>query len=195
MEIWINRCEHVRVGVAEQTTAWCQSLLSAGQKSNRNMRSWALDRHQYCSVWTPLADSQAVLVDWLMMKAPWDEGVWRWEESPVTLVRWGHLSSFHDFELNIFFGFVQPPTGLSPKATSGRDLSCHSSYGSLPREVGDQTESQSPIRTERSPIHSYNSIEVTNVWERCDQRATPDLSFVAAMSAFNNFRLLYLCYF
>uniref|UniRef100_A0A3P8V4R8 Kazrin, periplakin interacting protein a n=1 Tax=Cynoglossus semilaevis TaxID=244447 RepID=A0A3P8V4R8_CYNSE len=85
------------------------------------------------------------------------------EESPVTLVRWGHLSSFHDFELNIFFGFVQPPTGLSPKATSGRDLSCHSSYGSLPREVGDQTESQSPIRTERSPIHSYNSIEVTNV--------------------------------
>uniref|UniRef100_A0A3P8V0K8 Kazrin, periplakin interacting protein a n=1 Tax=Cynoglossus semilaevis TaxID=244447 RepID=A0A3P8V0K8_CYNSE len=58
---------------------------------------------------------------------------------------------------------MKPPTGLSPKATSGRDLSCHSSYGSLPREVGDQTESQSPIRTERSPIHSYNSIEVTNV--------------------------------
>ncbi|CAJ1085494.1 kazrin-A isoform X4 [Xyrichtys novacula] len=54
---------------------------------------------------------------------------------------------------------VKPPTGFSPKARSGRDLSCHSSYGSLPREVGDQT----PPRAEGSPIQGYTSIEVTNV--------------------------------
>uniref|UniRef100_A0A3Q1IPP5 SAM domain-containing protein n=1 Tax=Anabas testudineus TaxID=64144 RepID=A0A3Q1IPP5_ANATE len=53
----------------------------------------------------------------------------------------------------------QPPTGFSPKARSARDLSCHSSYGSLPREVRDQT----PPRAEGSPIHGYTSIEVTNV--------------------------------
>ncbi|KAM6929770.1 kazrin-A isoform 2-T2 [Lycodopsis pacificus] len=54
---------------------------------------------------------------------------------------------------------VKPPTGFSPKARNGRDLSCHSSYGSLPREVGDQT----PPRAEGSPIHGCTSIEVTNV--------------------------------
>uniref|UniRef100_A0A3B4TAL5 SAM domain-containing protein n=1 Tax=Seriola dumerili TaxID=41447 RepID=A0A3B4TAL5_SERDU len=54
---------------------------------------------------------------------------------------------------------VKPPTGFSPKARSGRDLSCHSSYGSLPREVRDQT----PPRAEGSPIRGYTSIEVTNV--------------------------------
>ncbi|KAK2851230.1 hypothetical protein Q5P01_007506 [Channa striata] len=54
---------------------------------------------------------------------------------------------------------VKPPTGFSPKARSGRDLSCHSSYGSLPRDVRDQT----PPRAEGSPIHGYTSIEVTNV--------------------------------
>ncbi|XP_071331894.1 kazrin-A-like [Trachinotus anak] len=54
---------------------------------------------------------------------------------------------------------VKPPAGFSPKARSGRDLSCHSSYGSLPREVRDQT----PPRAEGSPIRGYNSIEVTNV--------------------------------
>ncbi|XP_029994437.1 kazrin-A isoform X1 [Sphaeramia orbicularis] len=54
---------------------------------------------------------------------------------------------------------VKPPSGFSPKARSGRDLSCHSSYGSLPREVRDQT----PPRSEGSPIRGYTSIEVTNV--------------------------------
>ncbi|XP_034064993.1 kazrin-A isoform X3 [Gymnodraco acuticeps] len=54
---------------------------------------------------------------------------------------------------------VKPPTGLSPKARNGRDLSCHSSYGSLPREGRDQT----PPRSEGSPLHGYTSIEVTNV--------------------------------
>ncbi|XP_074538091.1 kazrin-A isoform X3 [Halichoeres trimaculatus] len=54
---------------------------------------------------------------------------------------------------------VKPPAGFSPKARSGRDLSCHSSYGSLPREVGDKT----PPRAEGSPIRGYTSIEVTNV--------------------------------
>ncbi|KAM9351100.1 kazrin-A isoform 1-T1 [Symphorus nematophorus] len=54
---------------------------------------------------------------------------------------------------------VKPPSGFSPKARSGRDLSCHSSYGSLPREGRDQT----PPRTEGSPIRGYTSIEVTNV--------------------------------
>ncbi|XP_018544480.1 kazrin-A isoform X3 [Lates calcarifer] len=54
---------------------------------------------------------------------------------------------------------VKPPAGFSPKARSGRDLSCHSSYGSLPREVRDQT----PPRSEGSPIRGYTSIEVTNV--------------------------------
>lgn len=53
----------------------------------------------------------------------------------------------------------QPPTGFSPKGRNGRDLSCHGSYGSLPREVRDQT----PPRTEGSPIRGYTSIEVTNV--------------------------------
>uniref|UniRef100_A0A3P8R223 SAM domain-containing protein n=1 Tax=Astatotilapia calliptera TaxID=8154 RepID=A0A3P8R223_ASTCA len=47
----------------------------------------------------------------------------------------------------------------SPKARNGRDLSCHSSYGSLPREVRDHT----PPRAEGSPIRGYTSIEVTNV--------------------------------
>ncbi|KAM3617918.1 uncharacterized protein V6R79_012678 [Siganus canaliculatus] len=54
---------------------------------------------------------------------------------------------------------VKPPSGFSPKARSGRDLSCHSSYGSLPREGRDHT----PPRTEGSPIRGYTSIEVTNV--------------------------------
>ncbi|KAI9530958.1 hypothetical protein NQZ68_000449 [Dissostichus eleginoides] len=54
---------------------------------------------------------------------------------------------------------VKPPTGFSPKARNGRDLSCHSSYGSLPREGRDQT----PPRSEGSPLHGYTSIEVTNV--------------------------------
>uniref|UniRef100_A0A671X955 Kazrin, periplakin interacting protein a n=1 Tax=Sparus aurata TaxID=8175 RepID=A0A671X955_SPAAU len=54
---------------------------------------------------------------------------------------------------------VKPPTGFSPKGRNGRDLSCHGSYGSLPREVRDQT----PPRTEGSPIRGYTSIEVTNV--------------------------------
>ncbi|KAM6981802.1 kazrin-A-like [Tautogolabrus adspersus] len=54
---------------------------------------------------------------------------------------------------------VKPPSGFSPKARSGRDLSCHSSYGSLPRDVGDQT----PPRAEGSPIRGFTSIEVTNV--------------------------------
>ncbi|XP_063741397.1 kazrin-A [Eleginops maclovinus] len=54
---------------------------------------------------------------------------------------------------------VKPPTGFSPKARNGRDLSCHSSYGSLPREGREQT----PPRSEGSPLHGYTSIEVTNV--------------------------------
>ncbi|KAK5894426.1 hypothetical protein CesoFtcFv8_011119 [Champsocephalus esox] len=54
---------------------------------------------------------------------------------------------------------VKPPTGFSPKAHNGRDLSCHSSYGSLPREGRDQT----PPRSEGSPLRGYTSIEVTNV--------------------------------
>ncbi|KAM6925230.1 kazrin-A isoform 3-T3 [Xenentodon cancila] len=54
---------------------------------------------------------------------------------------------------------VKPPTGLSPKNRNGRDLSCHSTYGSLPREVRDHT----PPRAEGSPIRGYASIEVTNV--------------------------------
>uniref|UniRef100_A0A3Q3MY77 Kazrin, periplakin interacting protein n=1 Tax=Mastacembelus armatus TaxID=205130 RepID=A0A3Q3MY77_9TELE len=58
------------------------------------------------------------------------------------------------------FVFVsQPPSGFSPKARSGRDLSCHSSYGSLPRDVQDLT----PPTAEGSPLRGYTSIEVTNV--------------------------------
>ncbi|XP_053280173.1 kazrin, partial [Pleuronectes platessa] len=52
-----------------------------------------------------------------------------------------------------------PPTGFSPKGRNGRDLSCHGSYSSLPRDVRDQT----PPRSEGSPIHGYTSIEVSNV--------------------------------
>uniref|UniRef100_A0A3Q2PF90 Kazrin, periplakin interacting protein a n=1 Tax=Fundulus heteroclitus TaxID=8078 RepID=A0A3Q2PF90_FUNHE len=54
---------------------------------------------------------------------------------------------------------VKPPLGFSPKNRGGRDLSCHSSFGSLPREVRDRT----PPRAEGSPIHGYSSIEITNV--------------------------------
>ncbi|KAM3872407.1 kazrin-like [Diretmus argenteus] len=54
---------------------------------------------------------------------------------------------------------VKPPMGFSPKARSGRDLSCHGSYGSLPQEVRDET----PPGTDGSPIRGYASIEVTNV--------------------------------
>ncbi|XP_035499686.1 kazrin-A-like isoform X1 [Scophthalmus maximus] len=54
---------------------------------------------------------------------------------------------------------VKPPSGFSPKARNGRDLSCHSAYGSLPREVPDQT----PPRAGGSPIRGYTSIEVSNV--------------------------------
>uniref|UniRef100_A0A3B3VXE8 Kazrin, periplakin interacting protein a n=1 Tax=Poecilia latipinna TaxID=48699 RepID=A0A3B3VXE8_9TELE len=50
-------------------------------------------------------------------------------------------------------------TGLSPKKRGGRDLSCHSSFGSLPQEVRDHT----PSRSEGSPIRGYSSIEITNV--------------------------------
>uniref|UniRef100_M4AQE2 Kazrin, periplakin interacting protein a n=1 Tax=Xiphophorus maculatus TaxID=8083 RepID=M4AQE2_XIPMA len=48
---------------------------------------------------------------------------------------------------------------LSPKKRGGRDLSCHSSFGSLPLEVRDHT----PSRSEGSPIRGYSSIEITNV--------------------------------
>lgn len=54
---------------------------------------------------------------------------------------------------------VKPPVGFSPKARGGRDLSCHSSYGSLPREVRDEA----PPRSEGSPIRGHSGIEVTNV--------------------------------
>uniref|UniRef100_A0A3B5QZP9 Kazrin, periplakin interacting protein a n=1 Tax=Xiphophorus maculatus TaxID=8083 RepID=A0A3B5QZP9_XIPMA len=54
---------------------------------------------------------------------------------------------------------VKPPIGLSPKKRGGRDLSCHSSFGSLPLEVRDHT----PSRSEGSPIRGYSSIEITNV--------------------------------
>uniref|UniRef100_A0A8C5DCV6 Kazrin, periplakin interacting protein n=1 Tax=Gouania willdenowi TaxID=441366 RepID=A0A8C5DCV6_GOUWI len=54
---------------------------------------------------------------------------------------------------------VKPPVGFSPKSRNGRDLSCHSSYGSLPRDVQDRA----PSRADGSPIHGYTSIEVTNV--------------------------------
>lgn len=57
-------------------------------------------------------------------------------------------------------GFLfQPPIGFSPKNRGGRDLSCHRSFGSLPREGRDQT----PPRAEGSPIHGYSSIEISNV--------------------------------
>ncbi|XP_051915148.1 kazrin-A isoform X3 [Hippocampus zosterae] len=54
---------------------------------------------------------------------------------------------------------VKPPTGFSPKMRNGRDLSYHSSYGSLPREVREQT----PPRTQGSPVRAYANIGVTNV--------------------------------
>eukprot|EP00064_Thunnus_orientalis_P017468 superscaffoldBa00003719_g17551 len=86
--------------------------------------------------------------------------------TPPTLLRQNSLgrppsstSRHTDDEGSLRRRAVKPPTGFSPKARSGRDLSCHSSYGSLPREGRDQT----PPRTEGSPIRGYTSIEVTNV--------------------------------
>ncbi|KAM8830692.1 kazrin-A isoform 2-T4 [Synchiropus picturatus] len=54
---------------------------------------------------------------------------------------------------------VKPPTGYSPKGRNGRDLSCHGSYGSLPRDTRDST----PSRVQGSPIHSYANVGITNV--------------------------------
>ncbi|KAL7399103.1 hypothetical protein ABVT39_020323 [Epinephelus coioides] len=86
--------------------------------------------------------------------------------TPPTLLRQNSLgrppsstSRHTDDEGSLRRRAVKPPTGFSPKARNGRDLSCHSSCGSLPREVRDQT----PPRAEGSPIHGYTSIEVTNV--------------------------------
>ncbi|KAM7404509.1 hypothetical protein PAMP_011852 [Pampus punctatissimus] len=87
--------------------------------------------------------------------------------TPPTLLRQNSLgrppsSATHrhtDDEGSLRRRAVKPPAGFSPKARSGRDLSCHSSYGSLPREGRDQT----PPRAEGSPIRGYTSIEVTNV--------------------------------
>ncbi|KAM9752158.1 kazrin-like isoform 3-T4 [Menidia menidia] len=86
--------------------------------------------------------------------------------TPPTLLRQNSLgrppssSSRHpDEEGSLRRRAVKPPTGFSPKTRSGRDLSCHRSCGSLPREIQDQT----PPRAEGSPIRGYTSIEVTNV--------------------------------
>ncbi|XP_047445654.1 kazrin-A isoform X2 [Mugil cephalus] len=86
--------------------------------------------------------------------------------TPPTLLRQNSLgrppsstSRHTDEEGSLRRRAVKPPAGFSPKARNGRDLSCHSSYGSLPREVRDHT----PPRTDGSPIRGYTSIEVTNV--------------------------------
>ncbi|XP_023130127.2 kazrin-A isoform X3 [Amphiprion ocellaris] len=86
--------------------------------------------------------------------------------TPPTLLRQNSLgrppsstSRHTDEEGSLRRRAVKPPAGFSPKARSGRDLSCHGSYGSLPREGRDHT----PPRTEGSPIRGYTSIEVTNV--------------------------------
>ncbi|XP_061832135.1 kazrin-A isoform X2 [Nerophis lumbriciformis] len=71
----------------------------------------------------------------------------------------GSASRHTDDEGSLRRRAVKPPTGFSPKARNGRDLSCHSSYGSLSRDVRDQT----PPRTQGSPIRSYANIGVTNV--------------------------------
>ncbi|KAJ8257662.1 hypothetical protein GJAV_G00188330 [Gymnothorax javanicus] len=54
---------------------------------------------------------------------------------------------------------IKPPLGFSPKIHGGQDLGFHGSCGSLPREGRDEVTS----RAESSPMHSYSSIEVTNV--------------------------------
>ncbi|KAM9829746.1 kazrin-A isoform 1-T1 [Syngnathus typhle] len=71
----------------------------------------------------------------------------------------GSASRHTDDEGSLRRRAVKPPTGFSPKARNGRDLSYHSSYGSLPREVRDQT----PPRTQGSPVRAYANIGVTNV--------------------------------
>ncbi|XP_055078869.1 kazrin-A isoform X3 [Periophthalmus magnuspinnatus] len=68
-----------------------------------------------------------------------------------------HSSGRHDQdEGSLRRRAVKPPSGFSPKARNGRDLSCHGSFGSLPRD-------QAPPTTDSSPIRGYTSIEVTNV--------------------------------
>nr|XP_057939283.1 kazrin-A isoform X1 [Doryrhamphus excisus] len=71
----------------------------------------------------------------------------------------GSSSRHTDDEGSLRRRAVKPPTGFSPKARNGRDLSCHSSYGSLPCDAREQT----PPRTQGSPFRSYANIEVTNV--------------------------------
>ncbi|XP_067095650.1 kazrin-A isoform X1 [Osmerus mordax] len=86
--------------------------------------------------------------------------------TPPTLLRQNSLgrpsssaSRHTDDEGSLRRRAVKPPVGFSPKARGGRDLSCHSSYGSLPREGREEA----PPRSEGSPIHGYSGIEVTNV--------------------------------
>lgn len=91
------------------------------------------------------------------------------------MLKWQHRERFSLESKqwqSVFVSPIQPPTGFSPKARSGRDLSCHSSYGSLPRDVRDQT----PPRTEGSPIRGYASIEVTNVWGQTSRHKHRDIS-------------------
>ncbi|XP_061537997.1 kazrin-A isoform X3 [Phycodurus eques] len=71
----------------------------------------------------------------------------------------GSASRHADDEGSLRRRAVKPPTGFSPKARNGRDLSYHSSYGSLPHEVREQT----PPRIQGSPVRAYANIGVTNV--------------------------------
>ncbi|XP_077441920.1 kazrin-A isoform X2 [Vanacampus margaritifer] len=71
----------------------------------------------------------------------------------------GSASRHTDDEGSLRRRAVKPPTGFSPKARNGRDLSYHNSYGLLPGEVREQT----PPRTQGSPVRAYANIGVTNV--------------------------------
>uniref|UniRef100_A0A8C7PT69 Kazrin, periplakin interacting protein b n=1 Tax=Oncorhynchus mykiss TaxID=8022 RepID=A0A8C7PT69_ONCMY len=60
---------------------------------------------------------------------------------------------------SFFLSFSQSPLRFSPKTAIGRGLGYHGSCGSLPREA----RVQAVPRTKGSPMHTYNSVEITNV--------------------------------
>uniref|UniRef100_A0A674ATG6 Kazrin, periplakin interacting protein b n=1 Tax=Salmo trutta TaxID=8032 RepID=A0A674ATG6_SALTR len=60
---------------------------------------------------------------------------------------------------SFFLSFSQSPLRFSPKTAIGQGLGYHGSCGSLPREA----RVQAVPRTKGSPMHTYNSVEITNV--------------------------------
>ena len=74
-------------------------------------------------------------------------------EVPLIVLAASHLPNFPNP--------LQSPSRLHPKGHSvDRGLGFHGSCGSLPREA----RVQAVPRTKESPVHSYKTVEISNVW-------------------------------